>query len=639
MCLMLTLGQKLMTTFVGHNEIYYYGKKVTQGALFDSPSTTPEVGKALPPLPNLDGIDRLGFDSETTTEPWLFDRTLVGLSYYLPDGRKRYIPLRHPGGGNYEEANVREWLWREAQGKELVCVNAKHEVHTFNKWGVSFEAQGCAFMDCFHQAALLNDKRRNTNMDLLVKEEFPDYPKSTVDHSQLHLMPAAQAAPVAIEDAELAFRLAEVYQPRIQAEELEDVLQLENDLVFSTCEMERNGSYLNIELLLRWGREVEEEYQRRVMAIHQLTGLKVYPTKSTHMTKLFNHLGIENRFKTETGEDSFEEDSLVEYVQAHPAVALALEARQISSLNTKYLKKYLASIRPDGRVYYSLHQLRGDEGGTITGRYSSSAMYKTKDGGINIQQVTKTKKMPKLLQRWPIRKLFVPPAGRVYFSSDASQIEFRLFAHYASTKLGKDRLAKCYRDNPKTDFHDLVMRWTGQNRDHTKNINFRKLYGGGPKKGMWMINKQNKLDGRPLISLRDAYAMDDKYDAQFPEANELLAMAQAQAENKGFVRTLLGRRGRFTKGDPQERYYRALNIVLQGGATGDLVKLKIRHLYQERKRLGIVMRDQCHDEINGDLPSAAELPTAAAFMNEQEYELKVPILWESGTGPNWEECH
>lgn len=599
----------------------------------------PEVGKALPPLPSLDGIDKLGLDSETTTEPWLFDRTLVSLSYYLPNGRKGFVPLRHPYSQNYDEVNVREWMWREFQGKELVVANGKHEVHTFNKWGVSFETQGCSFRDVFHAAALLNDRRFKTNMDLIVQEEFPGYAKSTVDHSKLHLMPAHLAAPVAIEDAELAFKLDERYQSRIEAEELETVLQLENDLIFSTCEMERNGSYLDIPLLLQWNREVEEEYGKRVLEIHRLTGLRVYPTKSTHMTKLFHYLGIKNEFKTESGGESFEEDALLEFVHLHPAVRLALEARQLHSLNAKYLKKYLASVRPDGRIYYSLHQLRGDEGGTITGRYSSSAMYRAKDGGINIQQVTKTKKMPKLLQRWPIRKLFVPPAGRRYFSSDASQIEFRLFAHYASRNLGRDRLAAMYRDNPKIDFHDVVMRWTGQNRDHTKNINFRKLYGGGPAKGMWMINKQNKLDGRPLMTLREAEEMDRKYDREFPEARNLLKMAENQAQTVGYVRTLLGRRGRFNVNSADERFYRALNIVLQGGATGDLVKLKILHLYQERRRLGIVMRDQVHDEINGDLPSDDELPALAAFMNEQEHPLEVPILWESGTGSNWEECH
>jgi hypothetical protein len=75
-----------------------------------NPVVAPIIGEALPPLPILSEVTSLAFDTETTTEKRMEERSLVGLSFRLPSGRKQYVPIRHPGGGNYPEENVREWM-------------------------------------------------------------------------------------------------------------------------------------------------------------------------------------------------------------------------------------------------------------------------------------------------------------------------------------------------------------------------------------------------------------------------------------------------------------------------------------------------------------------------------------------------
>lgn len=586
-----------------------------------------EAAASLPPLPCLDGIGKLGLDTETTVEEFLFDRELVGISYYLPDGRKGYVPIKHMESENYPEEMVKEWVKRELRGKTFCVANAKHEVHTFNTWGISLEEQGNSFRDVFHRAALINEKRRKLNMDLIVEEELPHIQKIEADHKHLYKLPAQLAAPVATQDAELAWLLDEAYEPKIQAENLGTVCQLEDDLVFSTCEMERNGSYLDVGLMLQWEREVKEEYTKRLMEIYSLVGFMVNPNAPTDMLRLFKYLGIENTYETESGEESFKVEVLQAYAEGRPAIQLCLEAKQMSSLLSKSFEKFAASVRSDGRVFYALHQLRSDEGGTITGRYSSSAPGKKKNSGINIQQVSKTDKMPKLLQRWPIRKLFIAPPGEKFFSSDASQIEFRLFSHYAAKK-GMPRLAQRFNEDPTVDFHSLIVEWTNLIRSQAKNVNFAKLYGGGPA----------KIAGMCGVSLVEGEKIVNKYDREFPEAKILMDMAQGQAMDHGFVRTLLLRRRRYDRDDPEEAFYSALNSVLQGGAA-DLVKLKILRLYNERKRFGLTLRSQVHDEANGSIPEDNNAVSLNDFMNEQEMDLELPIMWKSGVGKNWEEAH
>lgn len=599
------------------NQVAFQFDSVYQAA------TTP-----LPPLPSLSGITRLGLDTETTVEDWMPDRELVGISYYKPDRTKGYIPIKHPESQNYPEWAVKEWAKHELKDKQLVVANGKHEHHTFKNWGIDLELQGNSFRDVFHRAALINEKRPKLNMDVICAEELPHIPKLVADHKHLYKLPADHAGPVAAQDSELAWMLDEAYEQRIQDEGLETVCQLEDDLIFATCEMEKNGSYLNVPLILKWDREVEEEHTRRLMQLYNMVQMQVNPSAPTDMSRLFAKLGINNEFETDTGDESFTVDVLKEYAHRHPAINLCIEAKQLASLRSKTFQKFLASVKSDGRIYAAFHQLRGDDGGTVTGRYSSSAFSRKKGAGINIQQVTKTKKMPQLLKRWPVRKAFVAPPDRLFFSSDGSQIEYRGFAHIAAKK-GMRRVAERFINDPKVDFHALVQEWTGLERDYAKNVNFCKLFGGGPEKIALMCG----------VSVEKGRAIVNKYDREFPEAKVLMDMAQRQAQTIGWVRTLLGRRRRYDVNNPNERFYSALNAVIQGGMTGDLIKLKILHLYKERKKFGLTMRATVHDEINGDIPDGGVFEPLSEFMNIQEYPLEVPIIWESRVGANWEEAH
>jgi len=450
-------------------------------------------------------------------------------------------------------------------------------------------------------------------------------------------MTAAQAAPIAIEDAELTWLINESYIPKIVAEDLQDVLDLEDNLVYCTAAMQRNGAYLDVPKLIRWRAEVTEEYNRRVMQLYELTGLRVKPTSGNDMAKLFRHLGLQHTgFTTESGNESFAEEALEpiaghwersdagnRWIVDNPAVQLAMEGRQLASLKAKYLDPYLEKVAPDGKITYQLHQLRGDEFGTITGRYSSS---KDKNGiGINVQQISKKEKQPILLQRWDVRELFIPPPGRVWASADASQIELRFLAHHAAM-LGMTRLAKAYAADPWVDFHRLMVEWTGLIRDSAKNVTFCKTYGGGYKKVAFMCK----------ISEAEGKRINDQYDREFPEAKRLLKLAEEQALRIGYVRTFMGRRRRYTAEDT--RHYSALNAVLQGGAA-DALKIKLLETYRDRKKLDLVMRNTIHDEINSDVASQEVASKWDKLLNEQTIELLVPIMWKTGSGSYWSAAH
>jgi hypothetical protein len=137
----------------------------------------------------------------------------------------------------------------------------------------------------------------------------------------------------------------------------------------------------------------------------------------------------------------------------HPTITDLREATALASLLSKFLLKYQRSTARDGILRYELHQLPyqdDDEGsgGAVSGRFSSAAP--SKEEGANIQQVIGVKKQQgakdKETGEWTgfthkyiIKSLFKPrQPGAVWLKADASQFQFRLFAHYGGLA-GPDR--------------------------------------------------------------------------------------------------------------------------------------------------------------------------------------------------------
>jgi DNA polymerase-1 len=220
-----------------------------------------------------------------------------------------------------------------------------------------------------------------------------------------------------------------------------------------------------------------------------------------------------------------------------------------------------------------------------------------------------------------VRELYVAGSG-LLLKSDAMQIEYRLFAHYARPP----GVMAAYRADPYTDFHNAVMEMVRRvhatiTRERTKDLNFAKIYGAGLSKIAVMLGLEENVV-RPFVRA---------YDRTFPEAERLLKRCMRVAEDRGYVKTLLGRRARFPH---RIRLHKALNAVIQGSAA-DINKQKIVELYRTRKQTGLKLRLTIHDEAVGDVPNVEAARAVAQVLNAQSFTTEVPILWETKVGPNW----
>lgn len=658
-----------------------------------------------PTPPPLDSrIRDIELDCETNGLRWWDGDRPIGIGLAIPNGQTFYLPWGHKGGGNLPEENVKEWARRELRGKRITNLNTRFDVHMLREWGVDLEEQDNEVSDVGHYAALLDDRRMRFSLEALVSDYLPDEQKvlsvngielNTRRMADYHAGVVAQRAEGDVRQVQ---KLRKKLWPRLDAEDLQRVRALEDEVIYVVCEMEKNGAIIDVELLDQWVLESErqlEELQRQIgKALGRRTQGKLFeggksvtdefnPDSPKQMEALFNQLGLPIA-RTESGRPSF--TGLVLKSIEHPVVKMVLRASKLMDLRSKYLLRYRDSVdRSTGVLRYALHQLRAqkdpmdnDFAGTVSGRFSSTKIDKDEDEGMNIQQIMKPEKQRSTYgEDFIIRQLHIPDrklSNEVeYLAADAMQIEYRLFADYTRSP----RLLAVYDENPVASFHKevhaMLLRFKSDlTYRRCKDLNFANIYGAGlPKMGYmmeflsaeelnafpskWWKNGDHVLPSGRTVNEAIAPVREIKaiYDKEIPEAKQLLEKAKTLAENRGYVVTLEGRRGRFKRqtwteevfndilvtrseysGDPI-RTHKALNSVIQGGAA-DINKRKLVEVHKERKRTGFVLRFTVHDEVDGDSPSKESTRMVNQILNRQSYPiLKIPILWEVGTGPNW----
>ena len=142
-----------------------------------------------------------------------------------------------------------------------------------------------------------------------------------------------------------------------------------------------------------------------------------------------------------------------------------------------------------------------------------------------------------------IRSLFIPEEGMSWGCFDYSQQEPRLVTHYASLDgLYKvNEVLDAYNEG-EADFHRIVAEMANIPRSQAKTINLGLFYGMG----------KNKLQAELGISKEDAESLFRTYHDKVPFVKMLMESVSRRAQDRGRVRTLLGRLCRFHLWEPNQ---------------------------------------------------------------------------------------
>jgi DNA polymerase I-like protein with 3'-5' exonuclease and polymerase domains len=630
-------------------------------------------------FPDLRKADEIAIDLETR-DPDL--KTLgsgsivgrgevVGIAVAV-DGWKGYFPIAHGEGPNMDRKKVIEWF-RDicACPATKIFHNAMYDVCWIRNLGIKING---LIIDTMIAASIIDENRYNYTLNALswvylnqgkneallnqaAKERGLD-PKA-----DMWKLPAIEVGAYAEKDAELTLKLWGHLKKIIIEDDLQDIFNLETDLFPCLVDMRFLGVRVDVSKANQLKTALAIKEQNLLQQIKIETGVEPQIWAARSIAEVFEKLKLPYTRTDKTDSPSFTKNFISKH--DHPVVRMIAEARKINKVSTTFIDTIL-SHEHNGRIHADINQIRSDDGGTVTGRFSYA--------NPNLQQIPARDPETGPL----IRSLFIPEENCKWGTFDYSQQEPRLVAHYA-LRFNYDTaqiIADSYENDPSTDFHQIVADMAEIDRKEAKTINLGLFYGMGKAK------LQNELN----VTKEKADELFNIYHNRVPFVKQLMNGVMNAAQARGQIKTLLGRRCRFPKyepvlrgsdwgtyvpaedhermeelramgpyikdfednivkdkkGNPKKNYwhgnptrraftYKALNKLIQGSAA-DMTKKAMVDLYKE----GLLAHIQIHDELDFSIESDAQADKIKQIM-EHAVELKVPNKVDYESGPNWGE--
>jgi len=562
---------------------------------------------------------------------------VVGIAVAVP-GRKFYFPIAHGSGPNMDRKKTLEWFKDICESSAIkIFHNAMYDVCWIRNLGIKING---LIVDTMIAASLIDENRFSFTLNSLswdylghgkneaalneaAKERGLD-PKA-----DMWQLPALHVGSYAEKDAELTLELWQCFKKEIVHQDIESIFNLETDLFPCLVDMRFKGVRVDAERALSLKQELQSKEESLLLEVKNQTGIEPQIWAARSIAKVFDKLGLEYSRTEKSDAPSFTKNFLSEH--NHPLVKKIAQAREINKAHTTFIDTILR-FEHKGRIHAEINQIRSDAGGTVTGRFSYN--------NPNLQQLPARNK-----DLGPqIRSLFLPEENCTWGCFDYSQQEPRLVAHYAALEKFPSvyDVVDEYNDNPDTDFHQTVADMADIPRSQAKTINLGLFYGMG----------KTKLQAELGVTKEKAAELFDQYHAKVPFVKQLMNSASNRAQERGQIRTLLGRLCRFHLWEPnmfgmhkamshedalrehgpgiKRAYtYKALNKLIQGSAA-DMTKKAMLDLY----KVGIVAHIQIHDELDLSVESQEHANKIIEIM-ENAVKLEVPNKVDFESGKNW----
>ncbi len=616
-------------------------------------SMFPRVSEWVPPqtFPNLSTATEIAIDLETC-DPNMEsmgpgwprrDGYIVGFAVAV-DGWAGYFPVAHGGGGNLDRRLVERWVKDVlATPADKIMHNAAYDLGWLRASG--FEVNGRVF-DTMLAAPLLDENRFSYALNSLgfdylkevkseqgLKESAQDF--GVHPKKELWKLPAMHVGEYAEQDAALTLKLWHHFKALLQRDEVQSIFELETEVLPVLVDITLKGIRFNREECERQVEEMRRKEQDILKYIKNQAGVKVDIWAAASIAQAFDKLSIQYP-RTAQGAPSFTKSFLDTH--DHPMAKMIVEARELNKTHGTFLEPYLKHSAADGRIHTHFNQMRNEDGGTVTGRLSAA--------NPNLQQVPARHEVIGPL----VRGLFLPEEGQLWAANDFSSQEPRLLVHYATLLdlPGAEKMAQAYRDDPNTDFHQMVADMAGIKRKAAKTIGLGLMYGMG----------KQKLANSLELPLDEASELIATFHQKVPFLRGTVDAVMKRIEHPasgGAIRTLLGRKCRFPLWEPVEwgvnkalpyeqaiiEYgrrikragtYKGLNRLIQGSAA-DQTKAGMVAL----AKAGFDIRLQVHDEIALSVRNRDEAVEASRIM-ANAVTLEVPSRVDVEVGPSWGEA-
>lgn len=607
-------------------------------------------------LPELSQYPHASVDSETTGLKWWVDK-IFAITVSTPDGKDHYADLR--------VSDDLYWAKREIPKLKLgIFHNPKFDLHFMREAGIEV-SRIARVEDTVVRAALINEHEYSYELDKLGMKHLGRGKVTTIydelarmfggaatkqaQMPNLHRAPRPLVQKYACQDSRLTLDLWMHQHAELEKQGLWKVHELECDLIPVLLDMEHRGVRVDVDRTEAAACEMDRMAVDLQHRINEATG-RVFnvnspkqcveffkPTKKGEDPKTFQWVVTDGTTlnKTDGGGPSFDAETLLR--MKHPVAKDMLELKQILKLRDTFLRGHILKHHHNGVVHCNYNQTKSDNDlGTGVGRMSIN--------NPALQQIHKRNKKNAAI----IRSLFLPDHGQDWSCADWQQMDFRVFAHYAEVP----SVIKMYRDNPNTDYHQMVADFTGLPRSMTqgikgnaKQINLGLVFGMGEGRlAQEMGLPYEEIDrGNRVYAIpgEEAKAVFKQYHAAVPGVKEVLQQASAIAKSRGYVKTIMDRHIRFPGG---QFTHKAGGLVFQGSAA-DSLKVKLVEVHQFLKGSDGRLLLNVHDEFDTSLPKGetrldAGIKEIIQDFSSEKAKIKflVPILADMKRGPNWWEA-
>jgi DNA polymerase-1 len=580
-------------------------------------------------IKRLTAAKTFAFDTETTgLDP--MSAQLVGISLSPAAGEAYYIPVGHIGLDTITQLPLEEVVAKikpvmEDKVLSKLAHNGKYDMAMLAQYGIavnnlSFDSMVAAYLLGEKSMGLKALAFEHLAVEMTPISELIGAGKKQIPMSQVEI---ARTADYASADADMTFRLAEIFEKELKEQNLWKLFaEVELPLVPVLLHMERNGVALDGGLLKEMSERLGEQLTKVEKEIYDNVGHEFNINSPQQLSKvLFEELNLTPARKTKGGY-STGAAVLEELLGIHPIIELILDYRQLSKIKSTYIDALPGLInKKTGRLHTSFNQTR-----TTTGRLSSSEP--------NLQNIPVRGELGK-----EVRRAFIAPEGSELLSADYSQIDLRALAHLSQD----ESLLDAFRHDE--DIHTATAaqvfgvepsKVTPEMRRVAKTVNFGVIYG----------MSEYGLEQATGLSREEAASFINAYFEKYPGVKSYLESTKEEARQTGYVQTILGRRRAIPEINAQNRQVReaaermAINMPVQG-TSADIIKVAMINLEREidKRKLESKMILQVHDELIFEVPSPElkEMEEIVPALMTSAIELSVPLKAAVKTGPNWGE--
>ncbi len=574
----------------------------------------------------------LAFDIETDAlDP--MQNIIVGFSFATQANSGIYVPIFYKDKqknhfGDDDLSTVIKIIRPIMENKDIPKTgqNAKFDMLVLKRHGIKVQGLVCDTMIAAH---LLKPEARSYKLDNL-SIEYLNYRMVPIEDligkgkNQISMMEVEldKAGFYAAEDADIAWKLTEIFQKQLQDSGLDHFFkQIELPLLSVLMDMEYQGTYVEKEMLEKMSLELGKKIENLSKEIIKEAGTEFNINSTQQLANiLFDILNLRKVKQRSTAESVLEE-----LRNEHPLPGMILNYRKLNKLKNTYLDSLPPLVNTDtGRIHTTFGQTIAS-----TGRLSSS--------NPNFQNIP-----IRTDEGREIRKSFkAQKKGWLIFSADYSQIELRIMAHLSQDPA----LIEAFNKNE--DIHNRtasdvfgvgIKDLLPEMRRTAKIVNFGIMYGAG----------SFRLSQELGIPRSEAQVIIDTYFERYAGIREYMDRTIKQAEDQKYVETVLGRRRNIWNIDSENHIQReaakrmAINMPIQGTAA-EMIKLAMLDIHRTLINDGYNARMilQIHDELLFEVP-AQEIDALQEMVSDKMVNampLTVPLVVDCGNGISWFEAH